>query len=87
MSELEKAIINLIDARIAEKLGDLPIQKPDLITIEDAAEICSVHRSVIDSLVKDRKTNGFPAVKFGERSIKIDRNRLYLWIGSGGLSE
>lgn len=60
---------------------------PELISVEEAAKICLVHRSVIDSLVKERQINRFPAVKFSERSTKVDKRRLYLWIEAGGLEE
>lgn len=79
--EIKKIVENTVrDILIASP----PI--PELITISQTAEICGVNRSVIDSLIKERELNNFPAVKFSAQSIKIDRRRLFIWIERGGLT-
>jgi hypothetical protein len=56
-----------------------------LIKIEDAAELVGCDVSVINSLVKESRSNGFPSARFGPRTIRIDENRLIDWIINGGL--
>jgi excisionase family DNA binding protein len=85
MSTLELELKSIVKTTVIELLGDVPIKAPELITVEDAAKVCGCHTSVIYSLVQESPANRFPAVKFGERTIKIDKRRLYTWIESGGL--
>lgn len=61
--------------------------EPELISIKEAAKICSCSRSVMDALVQNAETNGFPAVRLGSRTIVIDKRRLNSWFQNGGLAE
>jgi excisionase family DNA binding protein len=61
--------------------------EPELITIDQAAELCDCDKSVITALVHDRETNGFPAIVLGKRTIRIDKRRLQRWFQNGGLAE
>lgn len=54
-----------------------------ILTIKEAAEICRVHRSVLDSLVK---RDAIPFARFSERVVRIDRDELIQWIKNGGLN-
>lgn len=82
---LEIELKSIVKNTVIELLGDVPPPVPELITVEDAAKVCGCHTSVIYSLIQEKQQNRFPAVKFGERSIKIDKRRLYTWIERGGL--
>lgn len=67
---------------------ELASEKPpplELITIEQAAIECDCGKSVIEDLVREAAATGFPAVQLGPRTIRIDRNRLRLWLNAGGL--
>lgn len=55
----------------------------EVLTIKEAAEVCRVHRSVIDSLIK---REAIPFARFSERVVRIDREKLNEWIKSGGLN-
>jgi predicted DNA-binding transcriptional regulator AlpA len=85
ISEVDIAIENLVKKKVIELFGNVQPSAPELITVKEAAAIYGCNPSVIYSLVHDAKTNNFPAVKFGEQSIRIDRRRLYYWIESGCL--
>lgn len=54
-----------------------------LLTIQEAAEICRVHRTVIDSLIKRGK---IPHARLSERVVRIDRDKLLEWVKRGGLN-
>ena len=67
---------------------ELAATKPpplELISIERAAKEMGCGKSVVEDLVRDAETTGFPAVQLGPRTIRIDRNRLRLWLNAGGL--
>jgi excisionase family DNA binding protein len=55
-----------------------------LLTIPQAAEVLGVHRSTVDSLIK-RTDSRFPYARLSERVIRIDRDKLFEWVRSGGL--
>ena len=59
---------------------------PELIKITEAAELCGVNRCIIDALVKESPANGFPAVRVGSQTVRIDKRRLNGWVERGGLS-
>lgn len=54
-----------------------------ILTIAEAAEICRVHRSVVDSLIRREK---IPHARLSERVVRIDRDKLLQWIKDGGLN-
>lgn len=85
MDVIREAIREIIREEIAvlqlSTAGD-----PELIKITEAAELCGVNRCVIDALVKESPANGFPAVRVGGKTIRIDKRRLNGWVAKGGLS-
>jgi hypothetical protein len=85
MAELEKLIRDLVKETVAE-LGVGAPQPVELIKIEEASQICDVDKSVINSLIQDSESNGFPVIRLSTRTIRIDRHRLYAWLHSGGLN-
>lgn len=82
---LDDEVRKIVRETVQEILGNVSVVAPDLITVEEAAKICDCHTSVIYSLIQEISTTNFPAVKFGTRTIKIDRRRLHRWIEQGGL--
>lgn len=54
-----------------------------ILTIKEAAKICRVHRTVLDSLVK---VGAIPHARFSQRVVRIDRDELLQWIKNGGLN-
>jgi hypothetical protein len=85
MAELEKLIKDLVKETITE-LGVGASPPVELITIEDACGICGCDKSVLMPLIQEPEASGFPSVRLGARTIRIDRNRLYAWLHSGGLN-
>jgi hypothetical protein len=86
MAQLEKLIKELVLETVAE-LGVGSASPPvELITIEAASQICDCDKSVINSLMQEAETNGFPVVHLGKRTIRIDKHRLNTWLRSGGLN-
>jgi len=85
MDAIREAIRDIIREEIAglqlSTTGD-----PELIKIADAAKLCDVDRSVIDALVKESPANGFPAVRVGGKTVRIDKRRLNGWVERGGLT-
>lgn len=83
-STIDIAIREIVRQEIAglcQSPGD-----PELISVDKAAELCdNVDKSVILALHHDRHANGFPSVKLGPKTIKIDKRRLAAWFASGGL--
>lgn len=59
----------------------------ELISISTAAKEMECSNSVVEELVRECETTGFPAVQLGPRTIRIDRNRLRLWLNAGGLKQ
>lgn len=53
-----------------------------VLTIREAANLCRVHRSVLDSLIK---LNAIPHARFSERVVRFHRAELLQWIKRGGL--
>lgn len=80
-------IDEIIEEKIAERLSQvrLPVQEPELIKLDAAREICKTSNDVIQFLFKDRLNNGFPGVRLGAKTFRVDRHRLYSWIRRGGL--
>lgn len=82
--EIEEVIRNIVRDEIAEYVG-ANVSDPVLIGVNDAAAICGVHRSVIDEIIKESADNGFPSIRLGARTTKIDKARLNRWLATGGL--
>jgi hypothetical protein len=80
--EFNAFIRGIVREEVAARTEPPPI---DLISIKETAALCSVGRDVIDDLARDAAANGFPAVRLGERNVRIDRTRLRSWLASGGL--
>lgn len=85
--QFDNFIREMIRDAVREELAAVRPPDPEMISIAETATRCGVGRAVIDDLVKDAETNGFPAVKFGPKSIQIDYTRLRSWIAAGGLIE
>lgn len=87
--KLDDTLQELIDERISEALKEVNPQALELITIDAAAEICGgdkpLDRSVMVGLIDATETTGFPAIRLGPRTIRIDKKRLIQWLQSGGL--
>lgn len=81
-SVFKTLVLQVIEESGFVRNDDEPLQ---LISIEEAAAICDVSRSVIDSLVEDSKENNFPAVRLSAKTVKVDKTRLIKWIRAGGL--
>ena len=58
---------------------------PVLISIDEAAKIFGCGDSVINELIKDSATNGFPSIRLSTKTVRIDKARLNKWINAGGL--
>jgi predicted DNA-binding transcriptional regulator AlpA len=87
MSEVENALKQMIREAVHELMPEAaPPREPELITIDAVAEMCGCDKSVIDGLIKDKDRNGFPAIRLGQRTIRIDKQRLYVWLNQGGLN-
>lgn len=84
--ELESAIRDIVRTEIAALVHELDIE-PEMITPEQAAELCGCGKQVILELHHERDTNGFPSVQLGRRTICIDKRRLKAWFHAGGLME
>lgn len=59
--------------------------EPRLIDVAGFIEKYGISKSVVQELVRERETNGFPAVVLGPRTTRIDENRLPAWFAKGGL--
>lgn len=84
--DIENAIKTLVKETVMEVLAHAPSVEPDLITVEQVADICDCDKSVIHALVHDAEANGFPVVRLGKKTLRVDRQRLNLWMRSGGLN-
>ena len=82
----DEAIRQLIREELASWAGSVPAE-PELITVDEAAKICECAKSAIYDLVDQAPANGFPSVRLGTRTIRIDKRRLSNWIQAGGLAE
>ena len=80
----DEAIRQLIREELASWVNTVPAE-PELITVDEAAKLCGVSKSVIYGLAKDAATNSFPSVRLGTKIIHIDKRRLSRWIQAGGL--
>jgi predicted DNA-binding transcriptional regulator AlpA len=84
--DLNDAIRELVKKTV-EEMGLSGSSPPvELITIEETCEICGCKNSVISELIQEADKNGFPVVKLGARTIRVDKNRLNTWLRSGGLN-
>ncbi len=81
---IEEIIKDIVRSELAE-LQTLPPAEPELITINEACTLCGCNRTVIDELVHGSPANGFPAVRLGSKTIRIDKRRLSTWFRTGGL--
>ena len=84
--EFEKLFSNLIKQTVREELAAGVSNTPELITIEETCEFLGVGRLVVDELFAEHETNGFPAIKLGSRTHKVDKTRLVAWLNNGGLN-
>lgn len=88
MSALELELKSLVRETVIELFGspDATAQHPpEYISISQAAEICQCGETVINSLIQERALNRFPAVRLGERTIRINKQLLIQWLNNGGL--
>lgn len=83
--DIDTVIRELVRKEVDERLASTP-QEPELIKVEEAVAILDCDASVVYGMIKDRETNGFPAVVLGPRNFRIDKRRLNHWIHSGGLA-
>jgi predicted DNA-binding transcriptional regulator AlpA len=83
---IEHTLKQMIRDTVLELMPDnAPSRDPKLITIADVTSMIGVDESVVHSLIKDKDTNGFPAIRLGQRTIRIDKHRLIRWLDQGGL--
>lgn len=82
---LEQVLREIVRDEVAACLGAAGAASPDLITTDEAADICDCDASVILNLFHDREANGFPGIVLGKKTFKIDRTRLNAWLARGGL--
>ena len=80
IEEIIQDIVRKEIAALGQGSGD-----PVLISVDEAATICGCDKSVIHELVKAAPMNGFPSVRLGARTIRIDKRRLNVWFAGGGL--
>ncbi len=93
MDILTTAIRDIVREEIAAAgVGSSSLFDPVLITVRDVVELVNennagdrIGRSVIDDLIKNAGQNGFPVVRLGAKTIRIDKMRLNRWLASGGL--
>ncbi len=69
----------------AELSGGLPVPDPELITVAQFIKSYGVSKDAAYKLAEDAPANGFPAVRLGPGTIRIDKRRLNQWIATGGL--
>lgn len=76
--------LELIRLLIQEQLERLqPPGIPELLTIQETAELCRCDKSLILELVNDPASD-FPAIRLGPRTIRVDKVRLLKWLAKGG---
>lgn len=85
MSPVETALKEFIRETIAEELSKAAATEPDLISLDEAAETCGCSKDVIEGLIGKADENGFPVIRLGQRTVKVDRTRLVPWLNAGGL--
>ncbi len=84
-SALELELQNYVREMVNELVGNSQSIETEFISIREASKICDCDESIIQSLVKARLENDFPAAVLGKKTIRIDKQRLYLWLRNGGL--
>ena len=84
--KLEQAIEELVNRALTDKLLSIVPEAPELCRIADIVDETKVDRATIDALVHGSPDNGFPAIRLGPKTIRIDRRRFYTWLNAGGLS-
>jgi len=80
---IDVLVRDIVEQALAERVQP---QIVEFISIDEAAKTCQCDRSVIDSLVQDAQNNGFPAIRLSRRITKIDKQRFFNWLRSGGLN-
>ena len=85
MSPTDAALKQLIRETIAEILTETPQSEPELVTIADVTGIIGCDESVVHALIAKKDATGFPAIRLGQRTIRIDKQRLIAWLNKGGL--
>jgi hypothetical protein len=58
---------------------------PEMISTDEAAQLCKCGKQVILELHHDRANNDFPSVQLGPRTIVVDKTRLKTWLAKGGV--
>lgn len=82
---INQIIRDIVREEISQHAADLS-SEPVLITPDDAAKLCGVNKQTVLDLHDQRDANGFPSVRLGKRTIRIDKRRLNQWFATGGLS-
>ncbi len=81
--DIELTIRNIVRDELAKAAA--AGHEPEMITVAEAIRVLGIGRSKVYRLVDESPANGFPAVRLGTRTIRIDKRRLHPWIASGGL--
>lgn len=85
MEQLQQAIAQAIDQAVAQRVAETPAA-PEFCMVADIVKEYKISRETIDALVHGSPSNGFPAVRLGPKTIRIDRRRFYTWLNAGGLA-
>lgn len=68
---------------VRDEIANLVVSPdPELLTPDEAAKFLGIGKAAVLSLVD---VEGFPAVRLGSKTIRIDKRRLNAWIASGGV--
>lgn len=83
---IDHTFTDLVKQLIREQLATQgqASEPPDLISMDEAAQICGCDRHTLMAIVHNGAAR-FPAIKLGPRTYRVDRRRLYRWLESGGL--
>jgi hypothetical protein len=84
--QIEQIIKQIVRDELASSVGAFP-PEPELIELQEAADICNCGPDTIRDLFKESHLNGFPAVVLGKKTHRVDKRRLALWLASGGLTQ
>jgi len=82
--DIEAHIRDIVRQEIAELQIDAA-GDPELIKVTEAAKLCDLSPSVIYALIKEAPQNGFPVVRLGSQTVRIDKRRLNKWFERGGV--
>jgi len=83
--QIEQIIKQIVREEVAACVGAFGTE-PELITLEEAAKLCSCGPDTIRDLFGESATNGFPAVVLGKKTHRVDKRRLAAWLAAGGLT-